>query len=269
MPIGKADVMRKVLLSIVLTLSFVTLAALLENPLSAQVLTSSKTTQSQDIFILAGGGCCSHHSGVCGCENGRTVCCDGSLSPSCTCNSSNEKPPKAKPESSPAPVSSPVPSPSPVQSTNYPVTVYFSPGGQCTEAIVKEIDKARTSILVQAYSFTSAPIAKALMEARKRGIMVQVILDKSNKTDKYSSADFLLHADIPTKIDSAHAIAHNKIIILDGETVITGSFNFTKAAEERNAENLIVIHDKGLAGKYTENWKAHEKHSEVYSGKNR
>ena len=86
------------------------------------------------------------------------------------------------------------------------VEVYFSPKGGCTEAVVREIDAARTSIRVQAYSFTSAPIAKALVEARRRGVDVQVILDKSQRTEKYSSADFLLHASIPVYIDAEHAI---------------------------------------------------------------
>jgi phosphatidylserine/phosphatidylglycerophosphate/cardiolipin synthase-like enzyme len=64
-----------------------------------------------------------------------------------------------------------------------------------------------------------------------------------------------------------HAIAHNKVMIIDGETVITGSFNFTKAAEENNAENLLVIHDKKLAELYIKNWREHERHSEVYTGR--
>jgi phosphatidylserine/phosphatidylglycerophosphate/cardiolipin synthase-like enzyme len=85
--------------------------------------------------------------------------------------------------------------------------------------------------------------------------------------DKYSAADFLLHADIPTRIDAAHAIAHNEIMIIDGETVITGSFNFTKAAEEKSAENVLIIKDKELAGKYTDNWNNHAWHSEVYKGR--
>ncbi len=146
-------------------------------------------------------------------------------------------------------------------------SVYFSPNGGCTQAITKELDKAKSSVLVQAYSFTSAPIAKALLNAHKRGVKVEVILDKSQRTEKYSSADFLVHSGIPTKIDSAHAIAHNKIIIIDGETVITGSFNFTRAAEEKNAENLLIIHDKAMAEKYLNNWQEHAKHSESYTGK--
>lgn len=148
-------------------------------------------------------------------------------------------------------------------------SVYFSPKGGCTPAIVEALNKAQTTILVQAYSFTSAPIAKALVKAHQRGVKVQVILDKSQRTDKYSSADFLSHANIPTLIDAAHAIAHNKIMIIDDQTVITGSFNFTRAAEERNAENLLIIQDKNLVNKYIDNWRNHANHSEPYTGKNK
>ena len=144
------------------------------------------------------------------------------------------------------------------------IQVYFSPDGGCTEAINKVLGQARQDILVQAYSFTSAPIAKALLEAHKRGIKVQVILDKSQRTQKYSSATFLKNSRIPTFIDDKHAIAHNKIMIIDRETVITGSFNFTKAAEEKNAENLLIIKDKTLAKVYIENWEKHKGHSENY-----
>lgn len=132
---------------------------------------------------------------------------------------------------------------------------------------MKQLGQAKTSVLVQAYSFTSAPIAKALLDAYKRGVKVQVILDKSQRTEKYSSATFLSNQGIPVKIDAAHAIAHNKVMVIDGETVITGSFNFTKAAEEKNAENLLVIRDRKLAELYTKNWQEHERHSEAYAGR--
>ena len=147
------------------------------------------------------------------------------------------------------------------------IQVFFSPIGGCTKAVVENLKKATNTVLVQAYSFTSAPIAKALVDAEKRGVKVQVILDKSQRTEKYSSADFVQHAGIPTYIDAKHAIAHNKIMIIDGKTVLTGSFNFTKAAEENNAENLLVIQDLALATKYTANWQAHLQHSEPYLGK--
>jgi phosphatidylserine/phosphatidylglycerophosphate/cardiolipin synthase-like enzyme len=145
-----------------------------------------------------------------------------------------------------------------------PVNVYFSPKGGCTEAIINEIEKAKTEILVQAYSFTSAPIAKALMNAHKKGINVQVILDKSQRSKKYTSATFLKNAGIPTYIDDQHAISHNKIMIIDMTKVITGSFNFTKAAEGKNAENILIITSKDLAKIYIENWKNHFEHAEKY-----
>jgi phosphatidylserine/phosphatidylglycerophosphate/cardiolipin synthase-like enzyme len=119
--------------------------------------------------------------------------------------------------------------------------VYFSPNNGATDAIVWEIDRAPSEILVQAYSFTSAPIAKALLKAHRRGVKVRAILDKSQKNQKYSSASFLMNSGIPTYIDDKHAIAHSKIILIDRAIVITGSFSFTKAAEEKNAENLLII----------------------------
>lgn len=147
------------------------------------------------------------------------------------------------------------------------VEVFFSPKGGCTEAVVAELAKAKKTVYVQAYSFTSLPIAQALVDAHKRGVGVQVVLDKSQRTEKYSSADFVAHAGISTVIDAKHAIAHNKIIIVDGAVVLTGSFNFTKAAEANNAENLLVIHDPKLAERYLENWKEHHGHSEPYAGR--
>ena len=68
------------------------------------------------------------------------------------------------------------------------IQVYFSPKGGCTEAVVDALSKAKSTVLVQAYSFTSAPIAKALTDAHRRGVKIQVSLDKSNQTDKYSAA---------------------------------------------------------------------------------
>jgi phosphatidylserine/phosphatidylglycerophosphate/cardiolipin synthase-like enzyme len=84
---------------------------------------------------------------------------------------------------------------------------------------------------------------------------------------EYASATFFHNRRIPVKIDAVHAIAHNKIMIIDGETVITRSFNFTRAAEENNGENLLVIHDKKLADRYVRNWKEHDRHSEVYGSR--
>jgi phosphatidylserine/phosphatidylglycerophosphate/cardiolipin synthase-like enzyme len=146
--------------------------------------------------------------------------------------------------------------------------VYFSPKGNITQAVVNEIDAAQKSIHVMVYTFTSAPIAKALVNAHRRHINVTIILDKSQRTQKYSSADFTANAGIPTWIDARHAIQHNKVIIIDEKTVITGSFNFTKAAEESNAENLLIIRDQSIAKTYLKNWNLHKSHSTHHQPRN-
>jgi phosphatidylserine/phosphatidylglycerophosphate/cardiolipin synthase-like enzyme len=155
----------------------------------------------------------------------------------------------------------------PIPSTGT-IDVFFSPNGGATNAIVNEIGKARKEIVVQAYSFTSKPIAKALLDAKKRGISIVAVLDKSQRKEKYTAATFLSNAGIPVYIDDKHAIAHNKIIIIDRQTLITGSFNFTKAAEEKNAENLLVIKgNQKLIDQYLRNFELHKAHSEPYLGR--
>lgn len=145
------------------------------------------------------------------------------------------------------------------------IEVCFTPGEDYTGKIVREISDAREEILVQAYSFTSAPIVKALVAAHRRGVRVETLLDKSQRKEKYTSATFLDHADVPVLIDDAHAIAHNKVMIIDRGTVITGSFNFTKAAQEKNAENLLVIKgNKALVEEYLANYAVHREHAEAY-----
>jgi phosphatidylserine/phosphatidylglycerophosphate/cardiolipin synthase-like enzyme len=146
------------------------------------------------------------------------------------------------------------------------VAVYFSPHGGATEAVVRELTAAKTQVLVQAYGFTSVPIAKALLEAHKRGVKILAVLDKSNETDKYSAATFLANTGIQPLIDAQHAIAHSKVMVIDSATIITGSFNSTKKAEESTAENLLVIKDAPeLVYAYEANVQAHAAHSHPYA----
>jgi len=143
--------------------------------------------------------------------------------------------------------------------TNTPdIKVYFSPHGGCTEAVVRAVKGAQKQVLVEAYSFTSEPIAMALIEAEKRGVDVEVILDKSQEQARGTEADLISERGIPTYIDSAYRIDHDKVMIIDGTKVVTGSFNFTKSAEDFNAENLLVIsNDRPLADQYAVTWKQH------------
>jgi phosphatidylserine/phosphatidylglycerophosphate/cardiolipin synthase-like enzyme len=138
---------------------------------------------------------------------------------------------------------------------------YFSPPG-CEAAVVAAIQAAKTEVLVQAYAFTSVAIAAALKAAKARGLEVQAIMDFRASFEK-GCLDAELAAVLPVRLDSKHAIAHNKVMILDGSTVITGSFNFTESAEHHNAENLLVLNfHPGLAAKYRANWWVHWDHSE-------
>jgi phosphatidylserine/phosphatidylglycerophosphate/cardiolipin synthase-like enzyme len=135
------------------------------------------------------------------------------------------------------------------------ITPCFTPGEDCTSQIVREIDGAKKELLVQAYSFTSAPIIAAIARAHGRGLKVSVILDKSNVKGRYSGATYLKNHGITPLIDRRVAIAHNKVMVIDGRDVISGSFNFTKAAQEKNAENVLFIrNDPALARAYTDNW---------------
>ncbi|WP_206996483.1 phospholipase D family nuclease [Trinickia mobilis] len=138
-------------------------------------------------------------------------------------------------------------------------------GNSCQTLIVSAIEQTRTRLRVQAYSFTSSPVAAAIKRAKDRGVDVKVILDKSQVSQRYSSATFLRNAGIDVVIDSKPAIAHNKVMIFDDSAVFTGSFNFTKSAQERNAENGILIRgDRELAKLYTANWNERYAVSERY-----
>lgn len=142
------------------------------------------------------------------------------------------------------------------------VRAHFSPKGGCQDAIVRELKKARREILVQAYSFTADPLTLVLVDAKTQGITVEIVLDKSNELEKYSDLHILLEKGMDVKIDHDHAIAHNKIIIIDRKTLITGSFNFTNQAEHENAENLLIIRgNPDIINVYRDNFFKHREHS--------
>ena len=141
--------------------------------------------------------------------------------------------------------------------------VTFSPNGGCTAAIVYAIEAAQATISVLAYSFTSTEIMQALINAASRGVVVMVIVDKDDDRTGASRPHVqkLVSAGISVLVDDKHAIAHNKVMIIDGKTVFTGSFNFTEAAEHHNAENSLRVNDEALAAQYAANWGVHHNHS--------
>jgi phosphatidylserine/phosphatidylglycerophosphate/cardiolipin synthase-like enzyme len=140
-------------------------------------------------------------------------------------------------------------------------SVYFSPCGGCTAAIVAAVTAARCTVLVSAYEFTSSEIASALLAARSAGASVQLILDPTQRYQHGSQSHLLSISNIPVLYDPCHAIYHDKFMVIDSRFVITGSFNYTPAAEFHNAENLIFVDSPQIAALYAANWLAHKAHS--------
>jgi phosphatidylserine/phosphatidylglycerophosphate/cardiolipin synthase-like enzyme len=137
----------------------------------------------------------------------------------------------------------------------------FAPplAGSCDPlvSVLRAINGARTTIRVQMYSLTLQEIVGALVRAKRRGVDVRVIVDRAqlhqDRNDSFRVAS-LASAGVPVLIDTVPGLMHNKAMVIDGETVLTGSFNYTWGAEHRNAENLLVIHDPALAAEYLRNW---------------
>jgi phosphatidylserine/phosphatidylglycerophosphate/cardiolipin synthase-like enzyme len=143
------------------------------------------------------------------------------------------------------------------------IEVRFEPntdGPGCTELVVALIDGARSSIRMRAYGFSHHGIIAALRRARGRGVAVEILLDKSNHGNR--GAEELTAAGAVVLIDRAHAIAHAKELIVDGEAVEAGSFNYTESADRRNAEGCIAVRDRAVAAAYAAEWARHRAHAE-------
>lgn len=134
-------------------------------------------------------------------------------------------------------------------------------GGNCLDLMAKEIAKARTRIRVQGFAFTSKVVTDALLRAHQRGVRVEVILDKSERQEGLTPGVTLSMAGVPVYYDGNHGAARSHVIIVDGLTVLTGSFSFTQSAEEIDAADLVIIRSKRAAEAYDANWQVHRQHS--------
>lgn len=140
------------------------------------------------------------------------------------------------------------------QASTDKINVCFTPPSGCGSLIAQQISKAKESIFVQAYGLTSNMIIYQLKAAHDRGVQVKVMLDAGNLSDNREVAEDLEHTGIIVYYDKMPGIAHNKVIILDEKKVITGSFNFTNAADRKNAENVVMIENNEIARQYIRNW---------------
>lgn len=146
--------------------------------------------------------------------------------------------------------------------------VLFTPEDNATGQIVQAIEHAQKQVLVQTFSFTSREIAQALINAKQRGVDVQVITDAEQILRmERSKVPTVAAGGVPVFVDSRHDSAHNKVMVIDAGSaspvVITGSFNFTHAAQFKNAENLLIFRgNRELTAAYLDNWRRHREHSQ-------
>lgn len=124
------------------------------------------------------------------------------------------------------------------------IKILFSPKGAIAEEIIRQIDNAQEYIDIAIYSFTYEPIAGAMIRAKNRGVRIRILMDKGQSRGKYSKYKYLLDSGIAVIQDRHTGIMHNKIAIIDGRILFTGSYNWSKSAEERNEENLLEFIDE-------------------------
>jgi phosphatidylserine/phosphatidylglycerophosphate/cardiolipin synthase-like enzyme len=147
-----------------------------------------------------------------------------------------------------------------------PVEYAFSPREGAENLVVKVIRSSRHDIRMLAYALTSVPVVGALIEAKKRGVDVEVVVDykeniRADRSGKaHAALSALVNAGIPVRTIDAYAIHHDKSLTVDGATVQTGSFNYTQAASKSNSENVIVLWNnpqlaRGYLAHWERNWK--------------
>jgi len=126
----------------------------------------------------------------------------------------------------------------------------FSPGGNCASVIIRYINQAQVSIHVLIYSFTLNDVRDALIQAKNRGVDVKVVMDNQQSGLQGSEYGNLKNASVDIRLDKRSASMHDKVALIDGHIIITGSFNWSQAANEDNRENLLVIDNPTWATAY-------------------
>lgn len=136
-----------------------------------------------------------------------------------------------------------------------PINAYFSPDNDVEDVIVGRLKKAKSSIYFMAFSFTSKRIAEAMIKRKTAGVAVAGIFEKKGSKTPYSQFVRMRTEGMDVRTVRGSGVMHNKVIVIDDEIVITGSYNFTANASRRNDENILIIQDKDLAAKYIREYK--------------
>lgn len=146
---------------------------------------------------------------------------------------------------------------SPGMATSPLIKVAFSPEAGSEALVVRVLASARQTIRLAGYSFTSPAVVKGLIDAKRRGVDVKVLLDDKGNRGRASLVAMKLieEADIPIRVISAYAIHHDKYIVVDAQHTETGSFNYSQAAARSNSENVLVVwNNPTTAKKYLAHW---------------
>ncbi len=133
---------------------------------------------------------------------------------------------------------------------NTSLQVYFCPEDHCAEEVIEEIKQAKISVHFMVFSFTHSSIAQELLLHKLSQIEVKGIMDKQQAGGEYSVYPLLQYQGVPVLLENHKGLLHHKVFIIDGETIITGSFNPTKSGNERNAENMLIIRDQNIAKQF-------------------
>lgn len=140
--------------------------------------------------------------------------------------------------------------------------VRFAPKGGCQDAVVRELRRARCEVLVLAYRFCGEALVAALVDAKKRGANVEVILDAGNEKDRQSDLKALAEQGLDLVVDPSHPETLAQTIVIDGRTVVTGSYDFSPRGDEECAADVVILRGQPeLAASYRQHFLAHKEHA--------
>jgi len=121
------------------------------------------------------------------------------------------------------------------------VTAYFSPKGGCADAVVDQLGRAKKEVLILAHSFAFEKLSKVVLDAKMRGVRVELVLDKHNEKDPASDLHVFAGQGLAPCLNTQSPCCHDNLMLIDGRVVITGSFDFTRQAEEENSDSVLII----------------------------
>lgn len=132
---------------------------------------------------------------------------------------------------------------------------FFSPGDACRDAIIHQISSARQHLRICVFTISDDRISQAILTSHKRGLDIQIITDNDKSFDMGSDVASFSDAGIAVKIDGTSNHMHHKFMVVDGHTLITGSYNWTQSAARYNHENILLTRGDKVVGSFLNEFK--------------